>query len=678
MKIAFVHNLQRSLAEEEAEFDTPAVIEAIQKAITSGGHEVIPIEMTKDGKWIDLLKQSACDLGFNTAEGFAGVGRESYAPVVFEQLNIPCVGSGSYPCFLTLDKFLTKQVVARQGVKVPSGYFITNLEDLDVLKHELHFPLFVKPNFEGSSKGITKDSVCRDFKALKTQCQKLLTTYPDGIIAEAYIEGRDITVPYVSGLGDDGVLEAVEYTLEGFNSQDEASKEGWIYDYDLKNKEDAKVGVRCPALLSPHEKKTVAKAMRKAVQALGVLDMARADFRITPQGEVYFIELNALPSLQPGAGLFEASKQLGLSYDQTLLKIVEAAQKRLRLHKKKWPMRSIRKHLPNVALVYNLKRKSHDDADYEHEAEFDSEATIKAIESAIKAAGFPVTPIEATKNLGSDLQANNIDVVFNIAEGSQARSREAQVPALCDLLGIEHTGSDATCLAVTLDKALSCKVLDAEGLRTPHSMIIEGKIPKQIKLQYPLIVKPNLEGTSKGIYSDSVVHDYAGFEKIIQRLQEKGFKQILAQEYIEGREMTVGILGQDRIQVLKPLEIVFKKQAGEFPVYSFEHKQLDEQLDNEFVHMQCPAEIDDKEWKRIKKFASSCFKVLGCRDVSRLDFRLNKSGEPVFIEINPLPGLSPGFSDLTIMAEKQGIDYNELIKRIISPAVRRWRRHTHA
>jgi len=94
--------------------------------------------------------------------------------------------------------------------------------------------------------------------------------------------------------------------------------------------------------------------------------------------------------------------------------------------------------------------------------------------------------------------------------------------------------------------------------------------------------------------------------------------------------------------------------------------------------MQCPAEIDDKEWKRIKKFASSCFKVLGCRDVSRLDFRLNKSGEPVFIEINPLPGLSPGFSDLTIMAEKQGIDYNELIKRIISPAVRRWRRHTHA
>ncbi len=675
MKIAFIHNLQRSKNEDEAEFDTPEVIDAIASALRSGQHEVQPIEMTRDGMWIEELVRSKCDMAFNTAEGFTGVGRESYAPVVLEQTKIPYVGSGPYPCFLTLDKFLTKQVVARHGVKVAAGFFITSVDELETIKGELFYPLFVKPNFEGSSKGITKDSICNNFEALKSQSNKLLQSYPDGLIIEAYIEGRDITVPYVAGVGDHGVLEPVEYVLSS-EAAVAASQSGgdWIYDYDLKNKLDAQVSVRCPAELSNVESATIKQAMSKTVYALGVLDMARADFRVTPSGEVFFLELNALPSLQPGAGLFEASKQFGLNYEQTLLKIIEAAQHRLKIGtQRKWPLRSIRKTKPNIALVYNLKRKQHEDQDYESEAEFDSPTTLNAIQEAIQLAGFTVTPVEASKNLSLDLQKSNIDVVFNIAEGSQQRSREAQVPAICDLLGIEHTGSDATCLAVTLDKSLTNKLLESEGIRTPKSYIIDGKNTKKVPVDFPLIVKPNLEGTSKGIYSDSVVHNEEELQKIITRLQKKGFKHILVQEYVQGREMTVGILGQERITVLKPLEIAFKKEAGEFPVYSFEIKQLDQQLDNEFMQMQCPAELTAKEWSRIKKFALSCFKALGCRDVGRLDFRLNVEGEPIFIEINPLPGLSPGISDLTIMAEKQGIPYSELIRKILAPAVRRWR-----
>jgi D-alanine-D-alanine ligase len=189
------------------------------------------------------------------------------------------------------------------------------------------------------------------------------------------------------------------------------------------------------------------------------VDFARADFRITPEGEVYFLELNALPSLQPGAGVFEASRVLGLDYNQTILKILEAALTRLKRQGRslKTPRRIISSKMPKVALVYNLKRKTPGEADYEREAEFDSQTTVDAISEVLQKKVGRVLCIEANKTLAENLRAANIEVVFNIAEGSNKRAREAQVPAICDLLGIEHTASDATCLAITLDKAITKK-----------------------------------------------------------------------------------------------------------------------------------------------------------------------------------------------------------------------------
>ena len=156
-KVAFVFNQQRSKALEEAEFDTPEVIDAITAALRKR-HEVVQIEMTKNGSWIRKLEDCQPEVILNTAEGFRGIGRESLAPICFEQLGLHYAGPGSYQCFLTLDKYLTKQVVRAAGVLTPESNMVHSLDDLDLVLRDLTFPVFAKPNFEGSSKGIDKTS----------------------------------------------------------------------------------------------------------------------------------------------------------------------------------------------------------------------------------------------------------------------------------------------------------------------------------------------------------------------------------------------------------------------------------------------------------------------------------------------------------------------------------------
>ncbi len=669
IKVAFVFNRQRSKSLEEAEFDTPEVIEAIAGAL-SQQYDVAQIEMTKDGSWIRQLDRCRPDVILNTAEGFKGIGREGLAPICFEQLGLHYAGPGPYQCFLTLDKHLTKQVVRAAGVLTPESHVVHGPDDIELVLRDLTFPLFAKPNFEGSSKGIDKSSICRDANQLKTYLSTNLARFPEGVLVEKYIEGKDVTVPFLAQLGDEGVLEPVEYyrtDIEG----------NWIYDFDLKNIDDSQVQVRCPANFEPQVLETVRTAMKKVVAALCIVDMARADFRIAPNGEVYFIEINALPSLQPGAGIFEASRNQGLTYDETILHIVASALSRKSQSPRKSP-RKTRSGKPDVALVYNVKTRSHSDPDYELESEFDSPETIEAIGNAIRANGYDLTPVEMNRNMADELIRAGTDVVFNIAEGFQHRTREAQVPAICDLLGIEHTGGDATCLAVTLDKEITNKLMASEGILVPRSRVIRrlSQLPK-LPLKFPIIAKPVFEGTSKGIYENSVASNLEELEQVVKRLGNSITSGILCEEYIRGREFTVGVLGTESLRILGPCEIVFKDRghkAPRFPVYSFEAKQSPDPINNEYFEIRCPAEIDRAMDGAIRKFARRCFRIVQCRDVARIDFRVTDQGQIFFIEINPLPGLSPGFSDLTILAEKSGMAYADLIGAILQPAVRRWRR----
>jgi len=685
VKIAFVFNRKTNDTIEQAEFDTPETIAAIHQALASGGHEVVDVEMTLDSAgqnygmmsgWLSRLSEARPDIIFNTAEGYYGIGRESLGPTLFEQLQLPYVGSGPYGCFLTLDKFLTKQMVASRKVPVVEGYFVNALDELQSISREMVYPAFVKPNYEGSSKGITERSVCRDADELLAYGAECLKLFPQGILVERFISGRDVSIPYVAGLGELGVLEPLEYVFSAQNSGENTN----VYNYDLKNFLDDSVGVRCPANIDATVRASLLEMMTRIIPAVGVLDFARADFRVTQDGEIFFLELNALPSLQPGAGVFEASRHLGLDYNQTILKILDAAVARLKLNGKgqKSPRRLLTTKNPRIALVYNLKRKHSDDPGYEQEAEFDSQSTVDTLLSTIEKFGCHVFPVEATKTLSENLKEHRIDVVFNIAEGSNKRAREAQVPAICDLLGIEHTGSDATCLAITLDKTITKKLLSQDAILSPNYYLYQGTGPilaktAEASLRYPVMVKPNHEGTSKGIGGKSVATTPEELAEMAQNLWKKFQSPVLCEEYIEGSEFTIGVLGNGTLKLLGPLQIEFKEAAGRYPVYSFEAKQQPVPTDNPLFQVVCPVSLGREMDRKISFFAKKVFRSLGCRDVARIDFRVDSKGNIYFIEVNPLPGLTPGFSDLTIMAERSGMSFDSLIKRILTPAIQRWR-----
>jgi len=320
-----------------------------------------------------------------------------------------------------------------------------------------------------------------------------------------------------------------------------------------------------------------------------------------------------------------------------------------------------------IALTYNLKNetnlKNEDD-----QAEFDSIDTVKAIARAIEKTGCGVFPMEATRSIVNEIQNRHIDMVFNFAEGLKGRGRESQVPAILNFLSIPFTGSDETTLAIGLDKALSKRIAMTENIKTPKFQVFfDSSDVLKKSLQFPLIVKPNAEGSSKGIIDSSIARDEYSLKLLTNRIIESYEEPAIVEEYVPGREFTVGLLGNGKdVEVLPLMEILFEKDEN--PFYSYNVKKNSEK----FIRYECPAQIDSKLEKKIKKMALRIFTSLQCRDVARIDIRVSeKDNEPYFIEINPLPGLIDGFSDLTIIARCASMKYDGLIRRILNEALKR-------
>lgn len=367
-------------------------------------------------------------------------------------------------------------------------------------------------------------------------------------------------------------------------------------------------------------------------------------------------------------GLFIEKLARGASLEDTVRTWLHSACQRYHLPDPETPRgRRPRKAL-RVGLTFNLRRDTSDDT----EAEFDPPTTIEAIHKAIEELGHTVIPLEADSNLPTQLQASAPDVVFNIAEGLQGRGREAQVPALCEMLGVPYTGSDQTTLSICLDKSLAKQILRGAGIDTPRWQLMVTGREKLKALHFPLIVKPNSEGTSKGITSASVVHDEASLRAAVRTLIERYHQPALIEEYISGREFTIGVLGERRPRVLPPMEVVFLG-AGDHPVYGFEEKKAY----TERTRFDCPAALTPAELKRLEKVARDTFIALDCRDIARADFRMAQDGTVYVIEVNPLPGLTPDYSDLCMIAKQAGLDYKALISEILSGAIKRYQ-HTKA
>ena len=661
MRIALTHNLRIANSEEEAEFDTRETIAAIAGALTRAGHRVEPFDVTGPASLlVTRLEAFAPDLAFNLAEGHRGKTRRAFYPALFEELGIPSTGSDAYTLCVTLDKALTKKQLAGWGVPSPEGRLMTGAARRSGGLDELPFPVIVKPNFEGSSKGIWPDSVAEDPVALDRALERVLAVYPDGALVERYVPGVDVRMIHVEGLP---ALPAVETIIDPAYPHVRD-----VVDYRLANVETGMLRRRAPAELPARARDRLRDLADRTFAALGLRDVAALDFRVGDDGEVFFLSATAIPSLAPEGALFAATRALGFDFDATVLAILRSAAVRRGLlplvdATKPRATRPRRASL-RVGLAFNMKRiDSH--AGDDREAEYDAPETIQALSGAIESQGHVVVPLEATPDFPRALLAANVDVVFNIAEGMAGRSREAQVPSLCELLGVPYTGSDSATLSICLDKSLAKRLL--VDVDTPAFQVLVTGRERMRPLRYPVIVKPNQEGTSKGITDKSVCDDEAEVRRVARDLIDRYGQPALVEEYVFGRELTVGLLGERRPRVLPPMEVVFLSQT-ERPVYDYQCKQ-DWQ---KHVRYECPAKLTKDELRAVERACRATFMTLGCRDVARIDLRLTPDGRVYVIEVNPLPGLTPDFSDLCLISNGAGMDYRTLIGEILSGGIKRW------
>lgn len=324
-----------------------------------------------------------------------------------------------------------------------------------------------------------------------------------------------------------------------------------------------------------------------------------------------------------------------------------------------------------IGLTYDLRREylaegyNGDDV-----AEFDSDSTIDELEKAIQSLGYATERIGNAKALCRRLvNGDRWDLVFNIAEGLRGRNREAQVPSILELYDIPYTFSDPLVCAVTLDKAIAKRLVRDAGLPTAEFHVV-GRLEDidQIRIPYPLFAKPVAEGTGKGIDDASRIETHSELVKTCRSLLDKYAQPVLIEEYLPGREFTTGIIGTgDNARVLGSMEVALKAEAGT-TVYSYEMKERCEEL-VEYTRL-APGTLRQET----EKLALAAYRTLECRDAARIDIKLNRTGTPVFLELNPLAGLHPTHSDLPMIATHEGISYMQLIGSIIDSAMKRHRR----
>lgn len=345
-----------------------------------------------------------------------------------------------------------------------------------------------------------------------------------------------------------------------------------------------------------------------------------------------------------------------------------------------------------VALLANLKKNA---PKFEGMAadqwdDLDSEKTVNALVEAIRAGGHTCEFLEGNLTLFDTLPAYKPDICFNICEGHFGDARESHVPSMLEMMRFPYTGSKVLTLALALDKPMTKRVIAFHDLPTPEFQTFE-RIDESLSpdMLFPLFVKPSREGTGMGVSKDSIVTNEDEMREQISIIIEKYKQPALVERYIEGREVTVGFVGnlvrpvaqrlpddenERRIQAglhfLPPMEVDLTPFSDSDTVYSNRLK-VDLAADLNYL---CPAPITEEQKYDLNWYAAAVFRVTGALDVSRVDFRLDIHDDfkPYILEINPLPGLSPVISDLVIEAAGEGIGHTELVNMILDTALKRY------
>ena len=320
-----------------------------------------------------------------------------------------------------------------------------------------------------------------------------------------------------------------------------------------------------------------------------------------------------------------------------------------------------------VGLTYNLKVDSPTgDRTDDWAAECEEIATVERIANALVSLGHQVIYLPFNKQLVARLQQDSPDIVFNIAEGWCGRNRESIIPAILEYLEIPYTGSDALCLGICLDKAVCKCVVGAAGVPVSKSWVVHSEDELEDIQSFPVFVKPNTEGSSKGIRGNSRVEDQNQLIERVRWVTQIYQQPALIEPFLPGREFTIGVIGNNPPVSLPIMEVVPDDTLASTDfVYSYETKTAN------LERLICPAALNHSEVQQLTNIALAAHKAVGCLDVSRVDVRMDTAGHPYFLEINPLPGLAD-CSLLPMQAAAAGVNYNELINAILTSACRRY------
>ncbi len=299
--------------------------------------------------------------------------------------------------------------------------------------------------------------------------------------------------------------------------------------------------------------------------------------------------------------------------------------------------------------------------------------TIDMITEALVAGGHQVKAFEGDKNIIYALEdfmptvvsGERPGLVFNLSYGIQGRARYTHIPGILEMLGIPYVGSGPETHAIALDKVLTKMVLLQKGLPTPKFTVLETpdfELPLGEALAYPLIIKPKDEAVSFGL---KIVNNHEELREGVRVIYDMFKGPTLVEEYIEGREINVGLLGNDPVEPFPPVEILFKD--GE-KIYTYEDKI---KTSGRTLDKECPARLRPETTAQVQSLAVEAFKTLGCFDSARVDFRLDKDDNPYILEVNSMASLGPGGS-YVYAAGQVGLDYGALVNRLIELASRRY------
>jgi D-alanine-D-alanine ligase len=319
-------------------------------------------------------------------------------------------------------------------------------------------------------------------------------------------------------------------------------------------------------------------------------------------------------------------------------------------------------------------------------ADFDHIETIDSIRAALESDGHQTVFIQADMNLPVALREVKPDICFNIAEGLGGDAREAQVPALLEMLRIPYTGSRVLANGISLDKTLTKRIWRDRRLPVaPFQEFNIGDEPLRTDLEFPLFVKPAREGTGMGVDMNAIVHKEAELRERAQYIINTYQQPALVETFLPGREFTIGILGRADAKLYSRHPDWYEKDGfHRFPileldmtrsvtpmVYSKEAKSKEVGEEGAPGYF-CPAKIEPELDRKLKHFALRAHVILNALDVSRTDIRLDKDGNPRVMEINTLPGLTPNYSDLCLQSAAEGIRYEDLILEILYLGASRW------